>query len=191
MQFIALVLGFLLFFSTLTYIRLDRFSFKYLSLTQLENNQREDRQDYNKNQEIAFELYQEPITRQDRNTQEPSKQSLKHQILYLEIPPHNIKLNIAKIYKENIDLIDSDQKKKPFTALFLRLLDSIYSKYSFYQEIPTPSVLILKTLLEQSSLLEEKNKIKIEILEDLALIECEDIKLKSLFLCKFLNNFII
>jgi hypothetical protein len=181
MQFIALVLGFLFFFSTLTYIRLEKFSFNYLCLNQLEKNQREDRRDYNKNQEISFELYQEPITRLESKVQEPAKQGVKQQILYLEMPPHNVKLNLAKIYKENIDLFDSDQKKKSFTALFLRLLDSIYGRYAFYQEVPSASVLILKTLIEQSSLLEENKKVKIEIIEDLALIECEDSKLKGLF----------
>lgn len=183
MQFITIVLGFLVLFSVLTYARLDRFSSETLLLNHLATVQRDERFDFNKNEALSFELFLEPTKKEDnepQQTKKDSKETSKLPILYLEIPPHNAKLNLAKIYKENFEGFVTIQKNS-FTSIFLTLLDQLYGQYAFYNDVVEPSKTILKTLLEKSSLNLNTKKIQIETLEDLACLDIEEPKLKTLF----------
>jgi hypothetical protein len=183
MQFIALVFGFLVLFSILTFARLDRFSLdtKYLNHIALEL--KKERSNYNKNHLLSFEVHVEPIKKEESEEVKqiiPAKDTARVPLLYLEILPHNAKLNLAKIFKENKEE-SFVTKNEGYTFIFLSLLDNLYSSFEFYNEIPNTSQKILKILLDKSSPNEELKKIKVDTLEDLACLDIEDPKLKKIF----------
>jgi hypothetical protein len=198
MHFISVVLAFLIFFATLSYLRLDRF-FKHVVVCQkVINETKKTREDNFKMSILAFEIKQED---RDSKYEEIKKtlpsNSSSPKLLYLEIPPHNSKLNLAKVFKEYLDVSSIDINEKNHTAVFVRLLEMVYGNYLFFNEVPNASSLIYDWLMKTASLNGEQNKKKIEIFEDIATLEITDTNIKKIFYnilrgidCPPLQNFV-
>lgn len=176
MQFLIWVFGFLIFFSCLAYVRFNDFVQTRGGFSNLLAKQKAEREVESKAQQLYFEIITEP------RKEEPSELKVKpgkHKTaksneahLYLELPPHNARLNIAKVFREG-------DEKLPYTQLFLHLLDILYLEQPFYQEIPNCSKELLKAILARATINNESGKQKLTSPQDLATLFLDDRRMQE------------
>lgn len=163
----------------MAYLRLDHFIMNQKEFKIRREEIESLRQVYSKCEKIYYELQEQKFPK-EKQVNQPNKPSStpKKPPLYLELYPHNSKLNLAFLSKTG----ECDkEKRQEVQKLFRRLLDLLYESFLFYEKLKNNPSFFDELYASFIPGLQEKGA-KVEAIEELACIVFNDPGIRESFL---------